>query len=78
VEVEEHDEVKVLIARAQHAGVLSHAEIQAAVSELDLDEEDLAELHALLERSGAELIDEVDPACMPATAMQPAPGVRPT
>jgi RNA polymerase primary sigma factor len=61
-ELQELEEVKGLIARGLEAGVLTYAEIAGAVSELDLDEADLEELHGLLERVEIELVEEVDPA----------------
>jgi RNA polymerase primary sigma factor len=61
-ELEELEEVKGLVVRGQQVGVLTYAEIAGAVSELDLDEADVEELHGLLERAGIELVDEVDPA----------------
>jgi hypothetical protein len=42
--------------------VLSYAEIQGAVSELDMDESDMEELHGFLERSEIELVEDIDPA----------------
>ena len=62
VELQELDEVKGLLAKGQQVGVLSYAEISKAMSELDLDESDVEELHGFLERSEIELVEEVDPA----------------
>jgi RNA polymerase primary sigma factor len=61
-ELEELEEVKVLIARGQQVGVLTYAEIETATAELCLDETDVEELHAFLERAEIELVEEVDPA----------------
>jgi RNA polymerase primary sigma factor len=61
-ELQELDEVKGLLADGQRIGVLTYAEIAGAVSELDLDEADLEELHGLLERAEIELVEDVDPA----------------
>ena len=42
--------------------VLRYAEIQGAVSELDMDESDMEELLGFLERSEIELVEDIDPA----------------
>ena len=62
VELQELEEVKGLILKGQQVGVLTFAEISSAVSEIDLDETDVEELHAFLERSEIELVEEIDPA----------------
>ena len=51
VELQELDEVKGLLAKGQQVGVLSYTEITKAMSELDLDESDVEELHGFLEKS---------------------------
>ncbi len=61
-ELQEFEEVKGLLARGLQVGVLTYAEIARAVSELDLDEADIEELHGWLERAEIELVEEVDPA----------------
>jgi RNA polymerase primary sigma factor len=53
VEMQELDEVKGLLAKGQQVGVLTYAEITTAMSELDLDESDVEELHGFLERSSS-------------------------
>src|ERR1700742_4776891 len=55
VELQELDEVKGLLAKGQQVGVLSYTEITKAMSELDLDESDVEELHGFLEKSEIEL-----------------------
>src|SRR5206468_11292887 len=62
VDLQELEEVKGLILKGQQVGVLTFAEISSAVSEMDLDETDVEELHAFLERSEIELVEEIDPA----------------
>ena len=51
VELQELDEVKGLLAKGQQVGVLSYTEITKAMSELDLDESDVEELHGFLEKA---------------------------
>jgi RNA polymerase primary sigma factor len=51
-----------LIARGQHVGVLTHVEVTAVATELELEESDVAELHGLLARCEIELVEEIDPA----------------
>ena len=62
VELQELDEVKGLLAKGQQVGVLSYAEISKAMSELDLDESDVEELHGFLEKAEIELVEDIDPA----------------
>ena len=47
VELQELEEIKGLLLKGQQVGVLTYAEIATAVSELDLDEADVEELHRL-------------------------------
>ena len=61
-ELQELEEIKGLVNRGQQLGVLTYAEISGAVSELDLDEADVEELHGFLERAEIELVEELDPA----------------
>jgi RNA polymerase primary sigma factor len=61
-ELQELEEIKGLVARGTQLGVLTYAEVSTAVSELDLDEADVEELHGFLERSEIELVEEIDPA----------------
>jgi RNA polymerase primary sigma factor len=75
-ELQELEEVKGLIARGQQVGVLTYAEIQGAVSELDLDEADLEELHGFFERSEIELVEEIDPATAAGSEVERAPDKR--
>src|SRR5450755_256710 len=59
-ELQELEEVKGLVARGQQIGVLTYAEIAGAISELELDEVDVEELHGLLEGAEIELVEEVE------------------
>jgi RNA polymerase primary sigma factor len=61
-ELQELEEVKGLIARGQHVGVLTYVEIATAAAEVGLEESDVEELHGLLERLEIELVEEIDPA----------------
>ena len=61
-DLQELEEVKGLVNRGQQLGVLTFAEINGAIAELDLDEADVEELHGYLERAEIELVEEVDPA----------------
>jgi RNA polymerase primary sigma factor len=75
-ELRESDEVKALITRGRQAGVLTYAEITGATAELDLDEADVEELHAMLERCEIELVDELDPAIAMSLNIERAPAKR--
>src|SRR5947209_3721999 len=61
-ELQELEEVRGLIARGQHLGVLTFAEIATATAEVGLDEVDVEELHGLIERFEIELVEEIDAA----------------
>ena len=71
-DLQELDEIRGLVDRGQQLGVLTFAEVAGAVSELDLDEADVEELHGLLERAAIELVEEVDPALAAAAELERA------
>src|SRR5687767_3987908 len=75
-ELQELEEVKNLLARGQELGVLTYAEVALAVRELDVDETDVEELHAFIEGSEIELVEEIDPAAQAANAVERAPDKR--
>ena len=75
-DLQELDEVKALIARGLQVGVLTHAEIATVTIELDLEDSDVEELHAILERGEIELVDEIDPATAEGLAIERAPDKR--
>jgi RNA polymerase primary sigma factor len=76
VELQELDEVKGLLAKGQQVGVLSYAEITTAMSELDLDEADVEELHSFFERAEIELVEDIDPAIAASAQLERAPDKR--
>src|SRR5215467_5135488 len=76
VELQELDEVKGLLAKGQQVGVLSYAEITKAMSELDLDESDVEELHGFLEKAEIELVEDIDPATAATAQVERAPDKR--
>ena len=76
VEMQELEEVKGLIAKGQQVGVLTYAEIADAVSELDLDESDVEELHGFFEKSEIELVEDIDPAATVQQEVERAPDKR--
>src|SRR3982074_188636 len=76
VELQELDEVKGLLAKGTQVGVLSYAEITKAMSELDLDESDVEELHSFFEKAEIELVEEIDPAISAASQVERAPDKR--
>ena len=74
-ELKELEEVTSLITKGQRLGVLTFGDIASAVSEVDLDESDVEDLHGHLEKSGIELVEDVDPALKPAEGEpEPAKG----
>src|SRR4051795_9255168 len=76
VDLQELEEVKTLLHKGQQVGVLTFAEIQTALSEIDLDESDIEELHGFLEKSEIELVEEIDPAAVEAAQVERAPDKR--
>jgi RNA polymerase primary sigma factor len=58
VELQELEEIKSLIARGLHLGLLTYAEIATATADLGLEETDREELHGFLERAEIELVEE--------------------
>src|ERR1044072_3739587 len=75
-ELQELEEIKGLVARGTQLGVLTYAEVSTAVSELDLDESDVEELHGFLEKSEIELVEEIDPATAASNQVERAPDRR--
>ncbi len=75
-ELEEFEEVKGLIARGRQVGVLTYAEVAAAIAELSLEDTDVEELHGLLERCEIELVEEIDPATATSLRIERAPEQR--
>ena len=61
-ELQELEEVKLLLTKGQQAGVLTYGEVATALAEVELDEGDIEDLHAHLEKSEIELVEEIDPA----------------
>ena len=61
-ELQELEEVKLLITKGTQTGVLTYAEVATALTEVDLDESDIEDLHTFLEKSEIELVEEIDPA----------------
>jgi RNA polymerase primary sigma factor len=72
-ELQELEEVKGLISRGQQLGVLTFGDIATAVSEVDLDESDVEDLYGHLEKSGIELVEDMDPAQKAAAEAMPEP-----
>ena len=61
-ELQELEEVKLLVTKGTQTGVLTYAEVATALTEVDLDESDIEDLHTFLEKSEIELVEEIDPA----------------
>jgi len=64
-ELRELEEVKGLIIRGRLIGVLTDVEIASVMTDADLEETDVEELHALLERCDIEIVRELDSAADP-------------
>jgi RNA polymerase primary sigma factor len=75
-ELQELDEVKGLVTRGQRVGVLTYSEIVIVMTDIELDEADVEELHALLEGLGIELVEEIDPAIAASLTIERAPDKR--
>ncbi|MEA2373622.1 MAG: polymerase primary sigma factor, partial [Thermoleophilaceae bacterium] len=57
-ELQELDEIKLLVTKGSQTGVLTYAEVAVALAEVDVDEGDIEELHAFLEKSEIELVED--------------------
>jgi RNA polymerase primary sigma factor len=75
-DLQELEEVKGLITRGTQIGVLTYAEITAALADLGLEEADVEELHGLFERCEIELVEEIDPATVASLNIERAPEKR--
>jgi len=75
-DLQELEEIKTLVTRGQATGVLTFQEVATAVTELDLEEADLEDLHAYLESNEIELLEEADPRAAVPTAAAPEPKGR--
>ncbi len=73
-DLQELEEIKTLVTRGQATGVLTFTEVATAVSELDLEESDVEDLHAFLESNEIELLDEADPRATPPEPVEPVKG----
>ncbi|MFT4036214.1 MAG: sigma-70 factor domain-containing protein, partial [Patulibacter sp.] len=71
-DLQELEEIKTLVTRGQATGVLTFTEVAQAVSELDLEESDVEDLHSFLESNEIELLDEADPRAAPPEPVEPA------
>jgi RNA polymerase primary sigma factor len=72
-ELQELEEVKGLLTKGQATGVLTYSEVATALTEVDLDEGDIEDLHGFLEKSEIELIDDPDHATAPSADVERAP-----
>src|SRR5688572_5546093 len=69
-ELQELEEVKSLLAKGKHEGVIAYGEVATALSEVDVDEGDIEELYGFIESQGVELVDDADPAQKPSPDAQ--------
>src|SRR5438034_771808 len=60
-ELHELEEVKILVARGQEAGILTFADVATALAEVELEEGDIEEIHLVLERAEIELVEDDHP-----------------
>jgi len=61
-ELQELEEVRTLLVRGRQTGVLTYGEVATALVEIELHEGDIEDVHAHLEKSEIELVEEIDPA----------------
>src|SRR3954449_13381318 len=74
-ELHELDEVKMLVARGQEAGLLTFTQIATALAEVELEEGDIEEIHLVLERAEIELVEDDHPFAAGAKPLTPEPKV---
>src|SRR3954469_13608792 len=70
-ELHELDEVKMLVARGQEAGLLTFGQIATALAEIELEEGDIEEVHLVLERAEIELVEDDHPFAAGAKSLAP-------
>src|SRR4051794_21677752 len=75
-ELHELDEVKMLVARGQEAGLLTFGQIATALTEVELEEGDIEEIHLVLERAEIELGEDHHPFAQAARVAAPEPKSR--
>ena len=75
-ELQELEEVKTLLTRGRQTGVLTYGEVATALVEIELDEGDIEDVHAHLEKSEIELVQEIDPALTASQQVERAPDKR--
>ena len=76
LDLQELDEIKGLLAKGKLVGVLTIGEIAGAVSELDLDEADVEELHQFFEKSEIELVEDDVTTASDSSKVERAPDKR--
>jgi RNA polymerase primary sigma factor len=64
-ELHELDEVKILVAKGQDAGILTFGQVATALAEVELEEGDIEEIHLVLERAEIELVEDDHPFAQP-------------
>ncbi len=77
-ELRESEQVRSLITRGQHLGVLTYAEIAEATADLGLDETEVEELQGLFEHAEIELVEEIDAATAMSVQIEQAPDRLPS
>ena len=75
-ELQELEEVKTLITKGQQLGVLTFGDVASAMSEVEFEESDVQDLYGHLEKSGIELVEDVDPAQKAAAENERSDGKR--
>src|SRR2546423_6211199 len=60
-ELHELDEVKILVAKGQEAGILTFGQVATALAEVEREEGDIEEIHRVLERGEIELVEDDHP-----------------
>ncbi len=69
--VPQHDDLQLLLERAESAGFIEALELQEAIELLDVDPADVEQLHKELEERGIEVVDrQKEPAREPATPIR--------
>src|SRR5687767_137836 len=75
-ELQELEEVKNLVSKGQAEGVIAYGDVATALREVDVDEGDIEELYGHFEKSGIELVEDVDPAQKANPDAEPSDGKR--
>src|SRR5262245_46243911 len=76
LDLQELEEIRALVEKGRHEGILSYAEVTSAVADLELDEAELDELHHYFEGHEIELVEDIEHVAAPEVEQEERRGRR--